>query len=49
MDESPHPNQCNTADYRPSISVFFPCHNEAAAIESLVAKTVDVLEVISTD
>ncbi len=49
MDESPHPDQCNTADYRPSISVFFPCHNEAATVETLVAKTVDVLEAISTD
>lgn len=49
MDESPHPDQCNTADYRPSISVFFPCHNEAAVIETLVGKTVDVLDAISTD
>ncbi len=49
MDESLHPDQCNSTDYRPSISVFFPCHNEAAAIEALIRKTIDVLEAISTD
>ena len=49
MVESPHPDQCDSADYRPSISVFFPCHNEAATVETLVAKTIDVLGGISTD
>ncbi len=49
MVESPHPNLCSSADYRPSISVFFPCHNEAATVETLVAKTIDVLGAISTD
>ncbi len=49
MVESLHPNQCNSADYRPSISVFFPCHNEAATVEALVGKTIEVLDAISTD
>jgi len=33
----------------PSISVFFPCHNEAANIEPLVCKAVDVLSRVTGD
>jgi glycosyltransferase involved in cell wall biosynthesis len=34
---------------RPSISVFFPCHNEAATVEALVRKTIEVLGRIASD
>ncbi|MCK5000008.1 MAG: glycosyltransferase family 2 protein [Anaerohalosphaera sp.] len=34
-------------DNKPSISVFFPCYNEAAAIEALVEKSLKVLDKIS--
>ena len=34
---------------RPSISVFFPCHNEAAVIESLVDKALNVTKTLSSD
>ena len=36
-------------DTHVSISVFFPCHNEAASIEPLVEKTLSVLESITSD
>ena len=32
-----------------SISVFFPCYNEAGSIEKLVEKTVDMMEKLSAD
>lgn len=33
----------------PSLSVFFPCYNEAAAIEQLVRKTLEVLSELTAD
>jgi glycosyltransferase involved in cell wall biosynthesis len=33
----------------PSLSVFFPCHNEAEAIESLIRKTLSVLQKLTED
>jgi glycosyltransferase involved in cell wall biosynthesis len=50
MDDSPHPEHSDSgADGRPSISVFFPCHNEAATVETLVRKTLAVLNEIAPD
>ena len=43
--ESPHTEKGNPT----SISVFFPCHNEAASIKSLVEKTTRILEAITSD
>lgn len=46
-EESKH----NTPDQTTalSISVFFPCYNEAGSIEKLVEKTVDVMKKLSAD
>jgi glycosyltransferase involved in cell wall biosynthesis len=42
-------NQQEPLTPMPSISVFFPCHNEAANIEPLVSKTLHVLSKLTPD
>jgi len=49
MDVSPHTASVAGGLERPSISVFFPCHNEAFTVELLVRKTLDVLGAIAGD
>jgi len=50
MDDSGHPGSCEDVGVdRPSISAFFPCHNEAATVEPLVRQTIAVLGEIASD
>jgi glycosyltransferase involved in cell wall biosynthesis len=46
---APRNNQQTPLTPMPSISVFFPCHNEVANIEPLVAKTLHVLTRLTPD
>ncbi len=39
----------NASKNHPSISVFFPCYNEASNVESLVEKTIQVLTSLTPD
>jgi len=48
-ENSPHLRQSGSDDYRPSISVFFPCHNEAATVEGLVSRAIEVISTVSDD
>ncbi|MBE0534256.1 MAG: glycosyltransferase family 2 protein [Phycisphaerae bacterium] len=47
MNASLHPDDSGLG--RCEISVFFPCHNEAASVESLVRKTIGVLNEVASD
>ena len=50
MEASEHHNRHGADENsQSSISVFFPCHNEAAVIESLVDKALCVVKSITTD